>query len=219
MKKILIFSFSLLISHLTFAQYKEIGGGLGASIYKGDIAYEIHPANYRPAMNIFFRYNYNPAISMKYNFYLCWLSGKDKIYDYALNKARDYSFDNVVFETSAMFEYNFLDFRKTKPPVKFSPYLTGGLGLFYFWQSYEFPFQPCLPFGFGFKYKLNRNWNLGFEFGARATFTDQLDLRSSQIGKDAFRSGNPNTFDMYMYNGFSISYVIYEVNCPAHYDW
>lgn len=33
----------------------------------------------------------------------------------------------------------------------------------------------CIPYGIGFKYGLNRRWNIGLEFGARKTFTDYID--------------------------------------------
>jgi len=35
--------------------------------------------------------------------------------------------------------------------------------------------SACIPFGIGFKYGLNRRWNVGLEFGARKTFTDYID--------------------------------------------
>jgi len=33
----------------------------------------------------------------------------------------------------------------------------------------------CIPYGIGFKYGLNRRWNIGLEFGVRKTFSDYLD--------------------------------------------
>lgn len=33
----------------------------------------------------------------------------------------------------------------------------------------------CIPYGIGFKYGLNRRWNIGLEFGIRKTFTDYVD--------------------------------------------
>lgn len=35
--------------------------------------------------------------------------------------------------------------------------------------------QIAIPFGLGVKYKLDKNWDLGFEIGWRKTFTDYLD--------------------------------------------
>lgn len=35
--------------------------------------------------------------------------------------------------------------------------------------------QLAIPFGGGLKFKMNRNWTLGLEYGVRKTFTDYLD--------------------------------------------
>lgn len=45
--------------------------------------------------------------------------------------------------------------------------------------------QIAIPFGLGVRYKLDRNWDLGFEIGWRKTFTDYLDDVSSNYVKDA----------------------------------
>jgi opacity protein-like surface antigen len=45
-------------------------------------------------------------------------------------------------------------------------------------QGYADPYsriQVAIPFGLGVKYKLDKNWDLGFEIGWRKTFTDYLD--------------------------------------------
>jgi opacity protein-like surface antigen len=44
--------------------------------------------------------------------------------------------------------------------------------------NYDDPYsrvQIAIPFGLGVKYKLDKNWDLGFEIGWRKTFTDYLD--------------------------------------------
>jgi hypothetical protein len=48
--------------------------------------------------------------------------------------------------------------------------------------SYPKPYsryQVAIPFGLGFKYRLDRQWDFGFEIGWRKTFTDYLDDVSS----------------------------------------
>lgn len=45
-------------------------------------------------------------------------------------------------------------------------------------QGYPEPYskiQFSIPLGIGFKYKIDRNWDFGFEIGWRKTFTDYLD--------------------------------------------
>lgn len=71
-----------------------------------------------------------------------------------------------------------------------------------------------IPAGVGIKYALSENWNLGVEIGARKTFTDKLD----NLGEEQGRSlANPNDKDWYFYNGISISYTFYKLNCPKVY--
>jgi hypothetical protein len=36
-------------------------------------------------------------------------------------------------------------------------------------------FTVCIPYGIGFKYGMNRRWNIGLELGVRKTFSDYLD--------------------------------------------
>jgi hypothetical protein len=58
-------------------------------------------------------------------------------------------------------------------------------------QKYR-PIAMCFPMGFGFKYAINRYWNLGFEFGHRITTTDYLDdVSKTYVGEEIFN----NNFD------------------------
>jgi hypothetical protein len=54
------------------------------------------------------------------------------------------------------------------------PLGTEGQGLVPTRKKYS-RFSMCIPFGIGFKYGLNRRWNVGLEFGSRKTFTDYID--------------------------------------------
>ena len=51
--------------------------------------------------------------------------------------------------------------------------------------------QIAIPFGIGFKYKLNREWDLGFELAWRKTFTDYLDDVSSYYPDKAELAASP----------------------------
>ncbi len=54
------------------------------------------------------------------------------------------------------------------------PLGTEGQGLVPTRKKYS-RFSLCVPYGIGFKYGLNRRWNIGIEFGVRKTFTDYMD--------------------------------------------
>ena len=54
------------------------------------------------------------------------------------------------------------------------PLGTEGQGLVPTRKKYS-RFSVAIPYGIGFKYGLNRRWNVGLEFGVRKTFTDYID--------------------------------------------
>ncbi|MDB4835299.1 DUF6089 family protein [Cyclobacteriaceae bacterium] len=116
----------------------------------------------------------------------------------------------TLTEISALLEYNFFDFRSLKPRnnFPFCPYLFGGLGLGTVWAG-ESPAFVAIPFGAGIKIKAGNRMNLGFEFGARKTFTDKLDGITNSI--DPNSSSNQ---DWYYFTGVSISYTKYYQKCP-----
>lgn len=87
----------------------------------------------------------------------------------------------------------------------------------------------AFPIGFGFKYAINREMNIGFHFGIRQTLTDYIDDVSdvyysdpSQMDPEALlladkrttdfqytggsKRGNPDNNDTYMFGLFSINY-------------
>lgn len=86
------------------------------------------------------------------------------------------------------------------------------------------------PMGLGVKYKMDRQWSIGFEFGLRLTTTDYLDDTSGRFyydkpalmdaeqlyfadrrlddykGSGAGVRGNPDKTDTYMFGMFTVSY-------------
>ncbi len=106
--------------------------------------------------------------------------------------------------------------------------------------------QLAIPFGAGVKFKMNRNWTLGLEYGLRKTFTDYLDdvsmtyvpvnFLESQYGamspamsdrstalntevENTPKRGDDGNKDWYAIFGVSLTYRIYstKVRCPAFY--
>ncbi len=91
--------------------------------------------------------------------------------------------------------------------------------------------QIAIPFGAGVRYKLDRNWDLGFEIGWRKTFTDYLDDVSTNYVQSAAdiptakglemanrstgpghefgnQRGDQTDKDWYIVAGFNLSYII-----------
>lgn len=53
--------------------------------------------------------------------------------------------------------------------------------------------QVAIPYGIGFKYGLDRRWNLGLELGIRKTFTDYIDdVSTTYFNNETLAENDPN---------------------------
>jgi hypothetical protein len=198
---VFILSFCLTIP-LGFSQKTEIGVLAGGSYYYGDILNSaIQPKEIHPALNVFLRYHINKKISLRGNLLYCRVSGADsnlaRTPTQQWQHDRNLAFYSDIIEVSGMVEYNLRDDLNKGRRVKnrFIPYVFGGVGLFYFEPkaihpitgkaislrplqldgSSYLPVAIALPIGVGLRFYMNRNWQLGFEFGMRLTSTSHLD--------------------------------------------
>ncbi len=125
---------------------------------------------------------------------------------------RNLNFKSYIFELSAMAEVNFMRFEAGRYRYRFAPYAVAGIGVFHFnpkthegtrlqplgtegQNSDAYPnrepyslVQPCIPFGLGVKYNIDKNWTIGFEYVHRFTFTDYLDDVSKTYVKPKYLS-------------------------------
>jgi len=73
--------------------------------------------------------------------------------------------------------------------LRLQPFNTEGQGQ----PGYATPYSlvnVSFPIGFGFRYKLNASWDLGFEMGYRYTLTDYLDDTSGNYADPSAFNGN-----------------------------
>ena len=72
----------------------------------------------------------------------------------------------------------------------------------------------AIPMLFGLKTKLNQNFILGAEIGARYSLTDNLD-GSNPKNEDlkTLKFGNTNSRDWYVFSGFTLTYTFGEKPC------
>ncbi len=211
------------------AQDLEFGFGAGIANYTGDIAPSYNLKNVRPAGEFFVRLNPNPAFSVRFGAMVAMIRADETESKEPFYQQRAAKFKGTVYEASARVEYNFRDYRAMSELNRLSPYVfLGGSVAHISVESNYFNSQPnalefSLPIGVGLKYMLAHNYNLGFEFGARPTFTDAIDgmLQDSNIGEVSsvgkFQMTNLFTKDMYYYAGISISFTINRVVCPTEF--
>jgi hypothetical protein len=132
------------------------------------------------------------------------LSGSDADATSVNQQNRNLSFYTDITEFTSQFEFNFLPYHTFVINNYFSPYLYLGIG--FGWinpktslngNEYELrafltegqsaPYnkmQLVIPFGFGFKWKLNHRFLFSCDWGLRRTFTDYIDDVSNYYPKD-----------------------------------
>ncbi|MFN0048753.1 MAG: DUF6089 family protein [Cytophagales bacterium] len=217
----LLFFFIILIPKITYAQFSELGGGVGASNVRSDVGV-VSAANTRFGANLFYRMNFSHIWVGRAELKYVNIASDDKNYPDLISKQRNYSFYNNAIEVSLGMEFNFLNFRYPKNEHRWCPFLTASLANFStFSNSFgsSAPFNLAIPFGFGIKYKLSDHWNLGFVYTATKTFSDKIDNISSSNAiniSQKIKGNDESANDWYHYAGFTISYTIYKLKCPKH---
>lgn len=264
---LIIFLFS---SVSGFSQYWEVGAYLGGSNYTGDLVDGlITLKETHPTFGVIGRYNISPWITMKGNVYHGVISGADANSNNDVRKQRNLSFKSTILDIGIQPEFNLRGYKSGHPYYKSSPYVFIGISIFRFNPKAEFEgkwyaLQPLctegqgttkyndrqkyaltqvsIPIGFGWKYALNRNWNLGIELSAHKTFTDYLDdVSSTYVERDILQAsygdisaklsnrtgevgtfqsydatvdrGNSTTKDWYYFAGIFVSYSILPNRC------
>lgn len=201
------------------AQKIEVGAGLGAFNYKGDISPSFRFRFVKPGGSLFFRYNPNQALSLRAEIAGGLVGAEDQYSKDPFQKARNLSFRSRITEASAVAEYNFLDYQEKRYAVNWTPYVFGGMGLSKFkpdvvtdtYKKNTF----VIPYGVGIKYQIKRPWNVGLEYGTRKTFTDYIDnLGGDPKNSDKLQQGDPSRKDTYYYIRLSVSYTFYRIVCP-----
>jgi hypothetical protein len=126
---------------------------------------------------------------------------------------RNLSFRSDIVEAAVISEFNFFWFTTGKAEHRFTPFLAGGVGAFYFnpyvnyngRRQYLRPlgtegqnldeykdrrysnYSMCIPVGFGIKYWIAPGVNFSAEIMNRFTLTDYLDdVSTTYVGSDKF---------------------------------
>lgn len=193
----------LFFCSLLFGQGFEAGLMIGTSNYLGDLSgnsSKIYLQESHLAGGIFGRLNVGSMVSVKLGVNYARISGTDQNAANPGIRERNLNFRTNIYEVALTGEWNILGYDPYNYYRTISPYLFGGVAIFQFNPKTNFmgatvPLQPlgtegqglsgfenpynltqfAIPFGIGLKFALNDLWNLGFEIGARKTFTDYLD--------------------------------------------
>lgn len=197
----------------------DIGGGIGMSGYLGDANTSNLYQNPSWDAELLLRYIANPRWAFKTNFYVGGLRGDSGQMTNVIPTDETYKFSTTFFELGEMAEFNFFNYglgeryRKLK---RFSPYITAGLSATVWSVGGETRAGFTLPFGIGFKFKINRRLNLGLEFLMKKVFTDRLDgsVLDDPMG---IKSSFMKNTDWYSTLTFTISYEFSKRCQTCHY--
>jgi hypothetical protein len=194
----------------------EVGIAGGCSQYFGDLNEHYGIKTINGAGGFYLRRRINAYIAVKL------LANYTKVsYDDKYNKAsypllRNLNFQSNITEIALQAEFNFFSFVTGDPYRRFTPFLTGGVGMFFYDPYTEYNgkkvyLRPlgtegqfaghadrkygttsvCFPVGAGVKYWLTPGVNLTLEIADRLTLTDYLDdVSTTYVGAGAF-SKNP----------------------------
>lgn len=202
----------------TFYQNKEYGVSLGASHYFGDLNDHYGLQEVMPAFGVFTRIHVNPFIAARFAAQATRVGYDDKYSTNFYNKRRNLNFKSNIVELTAQSEFNFFRFFTGEQHSRFTPYLTGGIGVFYYnpyttYQGTKYHLRPlgtegqnagfgdrqyssfaiCFPMGAGIKYWIRPGLNFGVEIANRLTLTDYIDdVSKTYVGVDKFPSDPQN---------------------------
>lgn len=203
-----------------FYSGSEYGVSLGASQYFGDLNDEYGFRFIRPAAGLFGRVHLNPYIAVRGSVNYTRVGYDDKFSSNVYNQKRNLNFQSDIYEAAIQAEFNFFRFSTGEIGNRWTPYLTGGIGAFYYnpfteYAGRRYNLRPlgtegqnagfdgrryskiamCFPIGAGFKYWIRPGMNFGFEIADHLTTTDYLDdVSTTYVGDWLFPSDpqNPN---------------------------
>lgn len=206
----------------SYVQEGEIGIGIGAAHYFGDLNTRAALNRPKPSAGAFFRKQFGNYIGLKVGVNYAQLGYSDVYSKNETQQRRNLSFNSNIWELSVSGDFNFFKFYPGVPGFNYTPYVSLGVGVFsydpyaylnnekYFLRplgtegqgSTLYPERKpyssmalCIPLAVGFKYSISPSTNLFAEVGYRFTNTDYIDDVSTTYVPDAFQplpNGNPS---------------------------
>ncbi len=190
----------------------EVGFAAGGSQYFGDLNEHYGFNTIGPAGGIYARERLNSYIAVKVIANYTQVGYSDTYNSDPYAKLRNLNFRSDVVEVAAQAEFNFFAFVTGVKEHRYTPYLTGGIGAFYYdpyttYNGNKYFLRPlgtegqyagyaprrysstslCFPIGAGFKYWIKGGVNLTLEIADRLTVTDYLDdVSNTYVGAASF---------------------------------
>lgn len=210
---VLFFSLSNSIAQ-TFYKWTEFGASVGATQYFGDINDNYGFQHIRSNFGVMARYNFNHYIAVRFSANYTQVGYDDSYNKNAYQNLRNLSFRSDIYEATMQAEFNFFRLETGNLESQWTPYITGGIGAFYYnpytlFQGEKYYLRPlgtegqnlggqyadrvygstalCFPIGVGVKWWLLPGVNMAIELTDRLTNTDYMDdVSKTYVGGDKF---------------------------------
>lgn len=156
----------------------DVGAGLGMSGYLGDANESKLFAHPGVGLNASVRYLVNTRWAFRGTLTAASLSGNSADMENVLPGGAAYDFNSWIYDLGVRAEFNFFNYgigKEYQQMIRYTPYLTLGLGVSMASVDGDMFVAPTLPMGFGLKYKLRPRLNLGLEFTMTKVFGDNID--------------------------------------------
>ncbi len=224
MKKIFVLFFCLIFQNILNAQINEIGVFLGGSNYIGDVGETNYISPNELAIGVLYKWNKSPRHAYRFSYTQSTITGNDLDSEVSGRNQRGYKFENNIKELAAGLEFNFFNFNLHDELTKqVTPYVYSGISYFIYDELYVLNGETkkdgnsssiAIPMTVGIKCNVIKNIILGFEAGARYTFTDNLDGSfPKNENLELLQFGNVNSNDWYVFTGFTVTYTFGENPC------
>lgn len=205
----------------TNAQIHEIGVFLGGSNYIGDIGSTTYVAPNEAAVGVLYKWNKSPRHAWRLGYTQSTISANDTDSKTPGRNQRGYSFKNNLKEVSLGLEFNFFNFNLFDYKKKLTPYVYTGVSYLTYdalhivsdiTKTDSSTRTLAIPMTVGLKSNVIQNFIIGLEFGARYSFTDNIDGSNPKNWK-TLQFGNINNNDWYVFSGITLTYTFGNKAC------
>ncbi|KJD35494.1 inorganic polyphosphate kinase [Tamlana sedimentorum] len=224
MKQFILLALSILSINFSRAQINEIGIFGGGSNFIGDVGSTQYIAPNAPAIGLLYKWNASSRHSWRLSIIYSDLQANDSKSNDPRRMQRNYTLETELLEFSAGMEFTFTDFNLHSGDKIATPYLFTGLSVAnhenYYYLNGEQTSENSkswaygIPMAIGFKTNFLGNFIVGFEIGARYTFSDEIDgnIPDSEF-RQSYSFGNINNNDWYVFTGITLTYTFGENPC------
>jgi len=201
-----------------FRSNTEAGVFGGVSYYQG----EINPRKpfYSPGMSLgaMMKHNFTDHHCVRLHAFYGQLKGNDLDFKNEYQQMRAHSFETSLLDCHLGYEFNFLPHvinrRKT---AHATPYIFAAVGYSLIISSDTgiATNHTTVPFGVGYKYRINDSVAIGCEWGMRKTFNDTVDGLLNPGPDGSYATSHNN--DWYSFAGVYVTFKVFEKKfvCPG----